>query len=581
MNVLPGWWRRLAVKLAQHASWVLPGARSPWADAMRREVEYIEDDLAALRWALGCVVAGYRARLAHGLCFGGRAWRHVEPRLAHGLCFGARAWRDVESCALVLFIGFALLENAGGQTQPPRPVFNETTCDLPNVSPDIRPRLRCGTVSVPRDYDNPDAGRFNLAVVVIKSEQQPSWPEPVVYINGGPGSPLTVYAAYQARTPYAPRRDLILVDQRGTGRSEPSLCPDLERKLLDANFAIAASAADDAIAARQAVYLACRDQAIGRGLDLRNFGTRVTVEDFEWVRQALRVERWNVYGESYGTTVAMTLVALHPDAIRSAVLDSVYPPDPVPLWSTIVSDARDAFFAHCARDNVCSTSFPDLAETYRDTLVRLDQNPLVVTAPPQMRQAEDRLTITTSLFEVGVSDLLYYPKAYPALPRMIQSVHDGDTQGLGTDLASQLAAAEPPNLATHAAVECRDRPHLRGQLPVGASVLDRRQLYGVCDRWSEPGPLPLVPVGTRVPILVLAGQFDPVTRPASSRHVAELIGDSASFVEFPLIGHNVRHFSPCGARIAADFIDRPAQAPDTSCTNRIAPIRFLPKRQTP
>jgi pimeloyl-ACP methyl ester carboxylesterase len=573
MNVSPGWWRRWAVKLAQHTSWVLPGAQSPWAEAMRCELDYIEDDAAALRWAVGCVLASYKARLAGPL----PTLPHIRGRVGRGA-----GWRyAATSGVLMLFIGFALLENAGGQTVPPRPVFSETTCDLPNVSPDIRPRLKCGTVSVPRDYDDPDAGHFKLAVVVIKSEQQPSWPDPVVYINGGPGSPLTVYAAYQARVPYAPRRDLILVDQRGTGRSEPSLCPDLERKLLDANFAIAASAADDAIAARQAVYLACRDQAIGRGLDLRNFGTRVTVEDFEWVRQALRVERWNVYGESYGTTVAMTLVALHPEAVRSAVLDSVYPPDPVPLWSTIVSDARNAFFAHCADDRVCSISFPDLAETYRDTLVKLDQNPLVVTLPPQMRQADDRVRITSSLFEVGVSNLLYYPNAYPTLPGIIQSVHDGNAQGVETVLASQLAAAAILNRATHAAVECRDRPHFRAQLPVGASVSDRRQLYGVCGHWSEPGPQPLVPIGTPVPTLMLAGQFDPVARPASSRHVAELIGDSARFVEFPLIGHNVRRFSSCGARIAADFIDQPTQAPDISCADRIAPIRFLPKRQMP
>jgi pimeloyl-ACP methyl ester carboxylesterase len=565
MNILPGGWRRLAVKLAQHASWVLPGAQSPWADAMRHELDYIEDDPAALRWALGCVLAGYKARLAVRPGFG--PWA---------------AWRHAATCGvLMLFIGFALLENAGGQTEPPRPTFHEAPCDLPDMSPDIRPRLRCGTVGVPRDYDNPDAGHFNLAVVVIKSEQQPSWPEPVVYINGGPGSPLTVYAAHQARTPYAPRRDLVLVDQRGTGRSEPSLCPDLERKLADANFAIAASATDDAIAARQAVYLACRGRAIGHGLDLGNFGTRVTVEDFERVRQALRVERWNVYGESYGTTVAMTLVALHPDAVRAVVLDSIYPPDPVPLWSSIVGDARDAFFAHCVRDKLCSTSFPGLAETYWDTLARLDRNPLVVTLPPQMRPAEDQVRITASLFEAGVGNLLYYSNAYPALPRMIQAVHDGDVQRLGTDLASQLAAAEPRSRATHAAVECRDRPHFRARLADSASGLDRVQLYGVCDRWSEPGPRPLVPLGTRVPVLVLAGQFDPVSRPASSRHVAKLIGDSARFVEFPLIGHNVRRSSPCGAGIAADFIDRPAQAPDTSCTDRIAPIRFLPKEPAP
>ena len=84
---------------------------------------------------------------------------------------------------------------------------------------------------MPRDHDNPAAGRFNLAVVVAKSAEQPSLPDPVVYINGGPGGPLTIYADYQARHPYAPGRDLILVDQRGTGRSEPQLCPELTAKM--------------------------------------------------------------------------------------------------------------------------------------------------------------------------------------------------------------------------------------------------------------------------------------------------------------------------------------------------------------
>ena len=571
MNAAPGRSRRLAVTLARHAAWMLPSAPSSWAQAMRHELDYIADDSAALRWAFGCMLASYKARLTQWPRFSPwPAWRHVAT-----------------SGALMLLIGLALQERAGGQTEPPRPGLDETTCDLPGVSPEIRPRLRCGTVSVPRNYDKPDAGRFKLAVVVIKSEQQPSWPEPVIYINGGPGNPLTVYAAHQARTPYAPRRDLILVDQRGTGKSEPGLCPDLAGKLLEAALAFAASATEEAFATRQATYLACRDQAIGRGLDLRDFGTRVTAEDLEWVRKALQIERWNVYGESYGTTVAMTLVALHPDTVRTVILDSIYPPDPVPLWSTTVSNARAAFFANCARDNVCSMSFPNLAETYRETLARLDQKPLLVTVPPQMRQPDDRVMLTASLFEAVVTNLLYYPTAYPDLPRVIQSVHDGEPQGLGQDLgqvlgpilAAQLAAAATQNRATHAAVECRDRPHYRQDLPAGAQGLDRRQLYGVCARWSDVGPPPLVPAGTRVPTLVLAGQFDPVARPALSRHVADLIGGSARFVEFPLVGHNVRQFSACSAKIAADFIDHPAQKLDTSCTDRTSPIPFLPKRR--
>jgi hypothetical protein len=138
MNASPGWWRRRAVELARHASWVLAGAQSPWAEAMRRELDYIEDDRTALRWAVGCVLASYKARLA--------AWSGFRTRavLRHAATSGA----------VMLFIGFALLENAGGQTEPPRPVFDETTCDRPNISPAIDPTPSSGTVSVPRDMDH-------------------------------------------------------------------------------------------------------------------------------------------------------------------------------------------------------------------------------------------------------------------------------------------------------------------------------------------------------------------------------------------------------------------------------------------
>jgi pimeloyl-ACP methyl ester carboxylesterase len=246
-----------------------------------------------------------------------------------------------------------------------------------------------------------------------------------------------------------------------------------------------------------------------------------------------------------------------------------------------VGDARDAFFAHCARDEACASSFPDLAGTYRETLDRLARNPLIVEVPPQLHQPHDQARITASLFEVLVSRLLYFPTAYPTLPRIIQSVHDGDARGLGGLVASEMAAATTENRATNAAVECRDRPHFRQPLPAGADVLDRIQLHGVCEQWSDLGPAPRVPVGTSVPTLVLAGHFDPVTRPSISRDVAELIGGNAHWVEFPLVGHNVRHFSPCGAGIAADFIDDPRQVPDASCADRNPPIRFVPRAQMP
>jgi len=561
MTAAPGRWRRLAIKLAWHASWVLPGT-GPWADAMRHELDHIADDTAALLWAFGCLLASYRARLTQLRCLGARvSLRYVGT-----------------TGVLLLAVGLALGGHASGQTEPLRPVFDETACDLPGVSPEIRPHLRCGTVSVPRNYEKPGAGRFRLAVVVVRSAQQPAFPDPVVYISGGPGSPLTIKAARHARTPYAPGRDLILVDQRGTGQSEPKLCPDLAGGFFDASIAVATDASDAALARRRAVHMACRAEATAHGFDLKDFGTSVTVADFEWVRRALGVERWNVYGESYGTAVAMTLVALHPETVRTAVLDSIYPPDPRPMQSVNVADALDAFFRYCAGGHDCAAGYPDLAATYRETVSGLARAPLMVTLPPEMHRPDDQVSLTSTLFEALVGSLIYYPTAWPALPRLIATVHDRDSRGLGKVLASAFtSAAADVNYSTYLAVQCRDRPSFREPLPAGSSVLDLLQPYGLCDDWSELGPAPLVSAGTAVPTLVLAGEFDPVTRPSLSQHVAALIGPNAHWVEFPRIGHSVREFSPCAAKIAADFIDDPAQSPDTSCADRAAPIRFVPK----
>src|SRR5260370_25057405 len=424
----------------------------------------------------------------------------------------------------VLFppLGWSL---AGGAGAPAVPVFESATCDLPNAAA-IAPRLRCGTVRVPRNHTRPDAGSYSLAVVVIASDLQPSLPAPFVYISGGPGFPLTVYAAHQAQKPYAPNRDLILIDQRGTGRSEPSLCPDLNRKLLEATLALFADDDPGAFIRRTAVYSACREEATGHGIDVADFGTTVTADDFDWVRRALGVGRWNVYGESYGTTGAMTLAAQHPETIPSLVLDSIYPPDPLPPWSTIVRDARNALIAHCTRDAACAKSFPDLAAMYETTLPQLAEKPLVATVSPLLRQPDNRVLVTPALFEALVCRLRYFPTAYPALPNMIQVVHDGDARDLGTLLARQFQVLETQNFATHAAVECRDRPNLREALPDAASMLDRTQLYCVYEGWSDLGPAPLLPSGPTVPTLIMPGQFDPGAKPSLGRQVADWIGSS-------------------------------------------------------
>jgi hypothetical protein len=128
MNATPSRFRRLAGTLTRHAARVLPSAPSSWAQAMRHELAYIADDKAALRWAFGCMLASYKARFMQRT--------RLSPRTA---------WRQIAtSAALMLLIGLALQEHAASQTEPPPPAFNEQTCDLPDASPELRLRPRCG-----------------------------------------------------------------------------------------------------------------------------------------------------------------------------------------------------------------------------------------------------------------------------------------------------------------------------------------------------------------------------------------------------------------------------------------------------
>ncbi len=487
---------------------------------------------------------------------------------------GARMTRTIVA-ALATLLGAAapVLAETG-----PAPAFVEGQCSPGQVGPDLAPRVRCGTVAVPRDDGHPERGTFALAVVVVASATQPARPDPDLYVSGGPGGPLTVYADAQARRPLAPGRDLVLVDQRGTGASEPALCPDLNTAL------VAAVATDpEAAAKRPATFAACRAEIVARGIDLADFGTTATVEDLDRVRRALGIARWNVFGVSYGTTVAMTMMALHPETIRTAVLDSVFPPDPIlPPWSVNAADARDAFFAACEADQACHAAYPDLAGRYREVVERLARAPVAVAFPHGMGRPGDRGPLTPELFAFVVDRLVYYPTFYPGLPRLVAAARDGDTGPVAAAIATLFAAESDPRtgsrLSLRAAVDCRDRPGFHGAASPSDGLVEVTTLKGICDGWAPLGPPPLVPRDTAIPTLVLAGQFDPNARPADSRRVADMIGGHARWVEVMGLGHSVRAFSPCAAAMVAAFIDQPDQTLDTSCAAHAPPVRYLPSR---
>ena len=474
MRVGPSRWRRLSLRLLEHAASILPSGSSVWSTAMLREADYIESDREVLFWASGCLAAAYRRRLSAAL----------TPDV------GRRFGRRVAYTAAMGVLGFGAINCASGKTIPGAPVFEQTACDLPDLAPDLMPRIKCGTVAVPRDRASPQAGLFRLAVVIVKAVSSgAALADPVVYVAGGPGSPLTSRAALIARheaAVVAPDRDLILVDQRGAGRSEPALCPELARQQV----AIFANGAEQPalVGAWRDSFAQCRRDMAGAGLDPAWFGTSVTAADFEDVRQALGIERWNVYALSYGTAVASTMLAQQPAHLRAVVLDSVFPPDPLPMTLPQgFTRALELLFAACHAQAACAVAHPDLAGAYRDALRTLDAAVLSVPMPDGL--GIKTVNLRAELFRLIINRALYSRGTMALLPAFIDAARDRDPAALQELIAGTVHGYLSMSVGDMEAVECRDRPSWQVAAPnestdppVSAFVA------GSCADWSPLGP---------------------------------------------------------------------------------------------
>ena len=449
------------------------------------------------------------------------------------------------------------------------PAFQAASCRLAATAVPAGRRLVCGTVVVPRQRGSAAAGSFRLAVVIIQAASAAKRPDPVVYIAGGPGSPLTARAALIARHEadvVAPDRDLILIDQRGAGNSEPLLCPDLAGKQLE----IFAAGMDQAtlVEAWRATYRLCRLQMAHDGINPEWFGSQISAEDLDAVRQALGIDRWNVFALSYGTAVGLSLMALHPETLRAVVLDSVLPPDPLPMTLQQSFDrALEMLFAVCRGDAACAKAHPALAATYAEALRGLDAAPLSVAMPPGSRVVT--FALRAEVFRLIVDRLLYSRSGMAVLPSFTAAARDRKAGMLQAVIARVAGGYASMFLGDMAAVECRERPSWRSPSP--AEVVPVSAFVpGMCADWSQPGPPPLMPVNTNVPTLILTGALDPITPPAFAGLAATTMGPKARVIEFANVGHGAASSSSCGESVTTSFMQDPTKV-EAGCASAIPP----------
>jgi pimeloyl-ACP methyl ester carboxylesterase len=442
---------------------------------------------------------------------------------------------------------------------------------------DVPEGARCGVVAVPEDRTATGGRTVPLRVVVLPALRRRHQPEPLVVFSGGPGQSVTRNAAAwgASRAGVWAQRDLVLIDLRGTGASQPLDCPwgggdDDPQGWFG-----------DILPLGQ--VRACRALLAPRA-DLRRYTAEQMADDVDDVRAALGYERLNLQGSSWGTRLALIYLERHPRHVRALVLNSTLPP-----WMTTpLFHARDfdaelrSIFAECARQPRCAGAYPDPARDLAAVLARLERGPVRITIRHPRDSRETAVTLERGAFAERLRSMAYGTAGAVLLPYILHQAARGD---FGPYAEQVLEARGGSGLALGVFLSstcAEDVPHIDTTriraLTAGTTLGDYRirQQQAACAEWPRGTVSPdfarLRP--SRVPTLFLNGEWDPVTPQRWAAETARVLPNSRR-VLIPYGPHVVG--SQCVALMVADFLRTadPA-AVDTSCVRRLArPVFFV------
>lgn len=439
---------------------------------------------------------------------------------------------------------------------------------------------RCGRISVRENRDDGHSRELQLHVAVIPALRLTPEPDPLFIISGGPGQSasdlyLTVSPAF-ARI--RRDRDIVLVDQRGTGRSNQLDCPLPD----DADFT------QFEPQNTRPLVEACLAELPG---DPRYYTTSVAVRDLEDVRAAGGYESINLYGASYGTRVAQHYMRRYPKRVRTAILDGVVPAQ-LALGPDIALDAQralDAAFDRCAGNERCAEQFPQIAQQFRALLGRLRKEPVTVSIPDPVTGEPADTRLDEARLVGAVRLLSYSDEMTSTLPLLI---HEAQSLREPRGLAAQYLMARRAMDAQiaegmHFAVVCsEDAPRWDSQRVsseelartyMGTMLMD--VMRAVCEQWPR-GPVDRdfsLPLRNDVPTLLLSGANDPVTPPQYGEQVLRGLS-AAKHLVLDGQGHGQLAIG-CVPRLMAHFIEAGStQSLDTQCIRKVAPAPFMLSR---
>ena len=441
---------------------------------------------------------------------------------------------------------------------------------------------RCGFLIVPENRAIPNGRIIRIAVAIVRSQSMHPLPDPILFLAGGPGEAAILDIPFLVHAGVNRNRDTIVIDQRGTLYDEPDLnCPELDRFYADQISLVFDAPSTGQAQAKAAA--ACQRRLTGQGIDLTAYNTTENEQDVVDLRSVLGIREWNVYGYSYGTDLTLSLLRDHPAGIKTAIVDSVVPPNIVSLpwtWSSF-QEGITAVFNQCYAQPSCKGKYPDLLGTFTKIVIQLEAHPIVrQVVPPQggppVKVILDGGTIVNML-------VANKPKA-AELPAALYNLANGNAQTFLQTRAAGAGVAEVPEQAlgmTNSFI-CREWepygspseilsagrrefPTLPDSVLINAPQLPF--LHELCRVWNVPeGPASQrIRVRSSIPTLVVSGAIDAKTGARWGRYQADTLPNS-TYVVIQGIGHWVIAQSPCAQRIFQSFLSHPRSV-DTACAS--------------
>ena len=448
-------------------------------------------------------------------------------------------------------------------------------CELSGANGSLIIQAECATLQVPEDHARPDGRQIELYFARIPARSREPAPDPLIFFAGGPGQSATESypQVHGALSRLNSKRDIWLLDQRGTGQSTPLPCTIPPELLLG-------ESSDELMISMAS---SCRTQLEADGTDLRQYTTTDAARDVETLRRLMGSPQLNLVGGSYGTRMALRYLRQYPDAVRSVVLDRVVPPE-VALGqdhARHLDEALEQLFALCRADAACAERYGDPAASLAQLRKQLRAQPLRMEIPDPVTHQPVAETFNHDALAGLIRLYSYGPESAALLPLLIDEALQGRAGPLlaqGRMLVAQLVDAIYYGMQL--SVSCAEDAALLeireqdSQRLMGNELVHLLKLQ--CAQWPI-GELPddfHAPVTSEHPVLLLSGELDPVTPPAYAERVHRQLPNSRHLIA-PGQGH-IAMTRGCTARLMEQFITSlQVDELDAGCLSELSPPAFF------